>query len=213
MPLKTMNVLLEGTAPLMMHRSQLANPFNDYARELSRLNQEKKRKGADKDAILRLLADVEWEGGLYYDDKRFGEKPKMKMGPYIPTEMVRATIRQGAKLSKGGKKVERALIIMAGKFPLEYEGPREFAKLFKDRSFWDQRMVRVGTSRVLRTRPIFHPPWKVKIEVAFNTDGLQADELLKFISDAGTFEGFGDSRSMGFGRFIVKKSTKPKNYS
>jgi len=193
--MRVLKVKITGTGPLLMHNSQLANPFNKFAQRLAELNVQKKKKGVDKLEILREMADTEWEGGLYYDDK---------LGPYVPAEMIRATLIGGARLTRGGKTVERAVFIPKARFKLNYKGPRKLADLRKDENFRDQRMVRVGQVMVLRTRPMFEE-WSVEVEIGYNEKAIDGEIIRRYLEDAGAFEGFGDGRSLGFGRFEHKE--------
>jgi hypothetical protein len=192
----TVKVRITGKTPLLMHSSQLANPFNKYAKQLADLNTQKKRKGVDKLEMLAKMADVEWEGGLYFDDK---------LGPIIPAEVVRANILAGARLTRGGKSAERGIFIPCAAFKLEYDGSRDLETLKKDENFRDQRMVSVQQSKVLRTRPKFNE-WAVTIEVGFDEATIAREDLLRYIHDGGTI-GYGDALSLGFGKFSAKELT------
>jgi hypothetical protein len=44
------------------------------------------------------IARLEFEGGLYWDDK---------LGPYMPANMLRNRLATGARLIRAGKKIER----------------------------------------------------------------------------------------------------------
>ena len=195
------SVRFVGTSPLCMHNGQLANPFNPYAQQIQALNKEKKRKGQDPLGVMREMADVEWEGGLYYDPA---------VGPYLPEAMVRACIQEGAKLTRGGRTVTRSVLVRPTKIPLLYAGPRTVDLLKPLPAFRDQRMVRVQTSGVLRTRPIFHE-WSIEFDVHYNPEGIDAMDLAKYLLDAGQFEGLAEGRGkLGFGRFeaFVKEKNK-----
>jgi hypothetical protein len=63
--------------------------------------------------------------------------------------------------------------------------------------------VKIGTSRVMRTRPIFQE-WAADIEVKFNPVLLNASEIEEFLAAAGELEGIGDWRPR-FGRFAVAR--------
>lgn len=194
MAMETIEVTLVGTTPLMHRNGQMANSRNPLTRQVNALYKALKRKGADTDAILDEISDLDWEGGLYYDPK---------LGPVLNSSMFKACIIQGAKLTRGGRNVERCVNVLGVTSPLEYEGPRDIPSLKKNPNFRDERMVKIGTSSVLRTRPLFKE-WTVTFKIAFNTEGLSRDDLLRYIRDAGMFEGMGDHRGKGcFGRFQI----------
>lgn len=193
--MEKMRVRITGVSGLMQHNGQLANPFNPFAQKLAELNKEKSRKGQDKLPILRQMAEVEWEGGLYHD---------AKIGPFVPASMLLACIQEGAKLTKGGRTVARAVSISPAKVPVQYDGPRDIEGLRVKPEHRDQRMVAVQTSKVLRTRPVF-PEWSLECDILFNPEGIKDKDLLKYVEDAGQFEGLGEGRGKcGFGRFTVE---------
>ena len=96
--MNTIRFRLNGKTPLMLQNGQTANPRNRYAKRLKELNKDKKRKGADVDAVLDQMADVEVESCLYYNERD---------GIHIPAENIRASLIEGAKLSRGGSQVKR----------------------------------------------------------------------------------------------------------
>ncbi len=199
--MKTMKICITGTTPLLMHNSRLANPFDKFAQKLSELNKDKKRKGVDKLAVLKQMADTEWKGGLYHGET---DPVTSDVGPYIPSGMIHACIQQGAKISRGGRTVSRALTVLNARNTLNYTGPRTLkGMLAKSEVFMDQRIVKVGMAKVLRTRPVFHE-WSFTAELAFSPEVIDQKDLLKYIEDAGAYEGLGDGRSKGMGRFTVE---------
>jgi hypothetical protein len=195
MNLRKVTFTVSGLSTLLMHNVQLANPLNPYAKLLSSLNADKKKKGADKDAIVAKMADAEWMGGLYYDKV---------LGPYVPASYFRAAMIKAARASKEGKDVERAVIVTgAGRFPIQYDGPRDAEALCIDPRFRDQRMAKVGMAYIPRTRPAFEA-WEIRnAELAINADHMSEDAFVAFLVNAGAIEGIGDGRAMGCGRFSV----------
>lgn len=188
----TITVKVTGSTPLLMHNVRLANPTLKFAKELKRLQTAKRTKGSDADKIVEEMARVEWEGGLYFDDK---------LGPCIFPEMVRGAIIAGARLSRGGKTVERAVTVLK-KSKLDYEGPRDIDGLW-EAGFADQRMVTVNNAKIPRTRPVFES-WATTFEVVYDDEVMKRDDLVRYVTAAGRYEGFGDGRSLGFGRFDVE---------
>ena len=195
MALKTLKIKIRGVTSLLQHNSQLANPLNKYAKMLGELSTQKKRTGADKDDLLAQMADVEWEGGLYFSPVS---------GPYLPAMMIKANIIEGAKLTRGGRDVTRSVNVMPGEVPLLYEGPRDLETLKADVRFRDQRIVTVSQSKVLRTRPRFDN-WSLEYTAVYNDKGMEREDLIRYITDAGMFEGLGDGRGKpGCGRYEIE---------
>jgi hypothetical protein len=180
-------ISFKGTAPLLLHNVRLADPLNEWAKELKALSSKRAKTEEDHMAMAR----VEFLGGLYIRDD----------GPYLPSTMLHRVIQDGAKLSKNGKNIERGLIVLDDA-SLVYKGPRKAEAMFKDKSFVDRRVVSVGQQKVVRTRPCFHD-WAVEFEVEVIEDLLDLDILKRVIDDAGRCTGVGDYRPR-FGRFQAK---------
>jgi len=186
------NVESNGSS-MMMHNSRLANPFDKYAKRLAELHVKKRSRSVDKLEVLEEMAQVEWEGGLYHDET---------LGPYIPAEVVRASIIGGAKNSRGGAACARAVTVIGGRFPLLYDGPRDLDGLWADENFMDQRIVTIVKSKVLRTRAIFSD-WSLEFTIGYDENAIAHEALLRYVQDAGLYAGFGDARTLGFGRWRV----------
>jgi hypothetical protein len=191
--MNTIDVKWTGTTATFMHDEKLADELSDAAQLLARLNKEKKRKGVDKLEMSAKISRAEWEGGLYFDQR---------LGPYIPGNNILACIKHGARLTRGGKEVERCVQIVHQKNPLEYDGPRDIQGLWDAGTFKDRRGVKVQRAKIFRTRPAFDD-WSLQFRLLYTTEGIDLDALCKYMADAGTFIGLGDARSIGFGRFKV----------
>jgi hypothetical protein len=184
-------VTIEGTRPMLMHSLRLLNKFDPLAKEFSRVKTIKKKTDADEIAIQR----IDWQAALYHDED---------IGPYVPSDNIEAMIREGAKLSKGGKDVQRGVTVLEDRAPLQYKGPRDIEGLYNGGAsdFIDARGVRNQTSRIIRCRPIFKK-WSLTFTAAFDSTVIKnADTLRGFIEDAGRLCGLGDYRPK-FGRFQI----------
>lgn len=175
-----------GTRPLLMHNVQLASPLNKFAKQLKAISSKKTKTEEDRLEI----AHIEFLGGLYLDQH---------LGPFIPGTMVFANLIEGARFIKSGKKVERGLDVVELVNPLIYDGPRTAEELWADPNFVDIRSVRVSTSRVDRTRPIFQE-WEVNFDLLIDPDVLSFEDMKAIIDYAGRMSGFGDYRKM-YGRY------------
>lgn len=183
-------VTIAGITPLLMHNGQLADPLNEHTKGLKKLSA--KRNKSDEDHAE--LGRVEWLGGLYFNPE---------LGPYVPSEMIEATLKSGAKLSKTGKLAEACVVCLEERYALAYKGPRELAALLADRRFHDRRTIRVQNSRVVRTRPRFND-WGVTFTLALTPGRLNPEQVKAALDDAGLYVGMGDYRPK-FGRFRVTK--------
>lgn len=179
---------LTGTAPLLMHNIRLANPIDPFTRRLAELTGKRGKTYEDHESI----ADREWEGGLYYDPE---------VGVYLPGASIHASLVEGAKVHKNGKSVKEAVLILTDQNPLQYNGPRDIAKLRDDHNFRQMNSVKVGMARTMRCRPFFRN-WSTSCIGWLDTDILNWDDFLQACRIAGQRKGIGDWRPM-YGRFDV----------
>jgi hypothetical protein len=189
MPLESVTIAIEGVAPLLMHNGQLADPMNEHTRNLK--DAIKKAKKTKTDAAFAAAYKTEFLGGLYLDENK---------EPCLPGEVIEATIIEGAKKSKQGKDAKAGLMV-EGLFPLKYKGPRDVEALW-EKKFFKTCGVRVGQSRIMRTRPLFPTGWSCDFLVHYNSTLINRKDLLKYVEEAGNEVGIGDFRPR-FGRFIV----------
>jgi hypothetical protein len=189
--------------PMMTHNKRLANPHCKYTQALDKINTDGRRRGADKLKVSIQRARIEWEGGFYHDET---DPSGFDLGPYIPGEVFRACLVAGGKCTRNGKNVQRAVIIYDAKSKLEFDGPRRVEEMYEDGRFMDQRMCRVGTAMVLRSRP-FYDDYTFKVNIGFDDtpSGIPEDTLRLVLRDAGLYAGIGDARNLGFGRWEARK--------
>lgn len=180
---------LEGTSPMLQHNIQLADPLNPIARQMKLIS--KKRTKTDDD--FEELARLEFLGGLYIN---------ADLGPYVKGVAIEKSFVEGGRISKQGKSIERGLFITDVEVPLLYKGPRTAEELWEDVNFRDVQAVRVGQSRVMRTRPIFRN-WSLSADAELLTDVLNLDTFESLATDAGLMVGLGDNRPRN-GRFSVQ---------
>ena len=184
---KQIKFRVRGVSPLMMHNPQLADPLNPFSKELKKITS--KRKKTDED--YAEMAKIEFLGGLYLNDKEY---------PCIPGEMIEAAIVAGAKKNKMGPAAKSGIIV-DGNFRLEYKGPKTPDALFADDNFRNTSRCRVGTSAVMRTRPIFKE-WECEFVVNYLPDVVSEEDVISFVENAGRLCGWGDWRPR-HGRFEV----------
>ena len=187
--MKTATYTIRGTTPMMMHSERLANPFDDMTKAIKAISGKRKKTEDD----LLEMAQLEWLGGLYYtkDD-----------GVHVPGYNMLACVINGGKLHKLGTAIKRAAIVTEDAISVQYDGPSDPKKLFADKRFVDIRSVKIGTSKVMRCRPVFPRGWQMKFTVAFDENALQRGDLDRCVESAGLMVGLGDYRPR-FGRFEV----------
>jgi len=180
-----------GVVPLVMHNGVLADPRNEIVRQMKKISGKRAKTDADYDELARL----EWRGSLYLQD---GE-------PCIPGYVLEAMLvgRGGAaRKQKKGKQAAAGLYIL-NDFPLEYEGPRDPGELWELEQFRLVRAVRIQSSRVMRTRPIFNE-WAATVEVTFNPELVNEAEAEHWMKIGGEQVGLMDWRPK-YGRFTVER--------
>ena len=179
-----------GASPLLMHNPQLANPMSTYAKKLKEISSKRSKTDAD----FEEMAKLEWFGGLYLLNKE----------PCIPGYVFEAALigRGGAARKERMGKEATAALWVVDDFPLEYDGPKDPYQLWADERFRYQVLVKIETSRVLRTRPIFHN-WAATIKVQFDSDLLNVENVKRWIEVAGVQSGLMDWRPK-FGRYTVE---------
>jgi hypothetical protein len=184
---KQIEVEIRGLTPCLMHSGQLANPLNEWVKAMKEIT----KKRVKTDADLEELARLEWMGSLYINDD--GK-------PCWPGENIEALIRSGAKATKSGKDAQCGVIV-DGNAPLIFPDAKKTPeKLWENPEYRFISGVRVGQSRVMRTRPIFRT-WSLKFAVAYNPSVVKSEsDLLAWIDQAGSTVGLSDFRPK-FGRF------------
>jgi hypothetical protein len=179
---------IEGIAPLLMHNGQLANPLNPLVKQMKALTGQRKKT----DEVHAELSRLEFKAGLYVSPAGVVE---------ITSEVIESCLIEGAKKSKLGKQFKSAIAVMENA-PLDYGEKLTVDQLWeRNEEFADVRGVKVGTSRVMRTRPIFRN-WRLEFEVSYNADLVNPEQIQLAVSDAGTQVGLCDYRPK-FGRFQI----------
>jgi hypothetical protein len=180
------NLEIIGTTPLLMHSARLSNPLDPNARAMKKISAKRNKSEEDYVALARL----EFLGGMYHD---------ADLGPYLPGANIFATLVEAGKKRKLGVKVKQALFVADEINPLVYEGSREPEELWADANHRHEASVKVGTARVIRTRPQFRE-WAASAVLVVDTQILDSDDLKQITDIAGNIIGLGDWRPI-YGRF------------
>lgn len=196
--MKELKIRLTGTSPLMMHNNRGANPLSPWAKIMKPLTAKRNKTDSDYEEIARM----EWEVGLYLDDGVV----------VVPSRCIEKCLWIGAKKSKNGPKVLTGVVIDENSCKLEYSGKQikaddsgEFPNSMLDAhydAYKDQRMVKVGTAQVLRTRPIFND-WAVNVTLVYDENTIDKRTLLSCAKDAGRLVGLLEMRPQ-LGKFTVE---------
>jgi hypothetical protein len=187
-----MLVTLDGRSesngtPLLMHNERLADPLDPYALEIAKIS--KKRGKTEQDHLE--IARLEFVGGLYHDDD---------LGPYIPGWHVIRCIQNAGKQHKLGASVLRGVVPATEKAPVQYDGPRDIEAMWKDGRFALRKSVGIGSSRTMRTRPLF-TEWTLAVEIEVDLRILDPEKINQLAEEAGRYQALGDYRPV-YGRFL-----------
>lgn len=142
------------------------------------------------------MAYLEFMGSLYLinDDS----------DPCIPAHVMYGVLvgKGGAARSQKMGKQAKLGVIVTKHFPIDYDGPKEAEKLWKNKKFVNQQFENIQGSKILRTTPIF-PEWSAEIEIEYNPDFVAFDLVKSWIEIAGNQCGLMERRPV-FGRFVSK---------
>lgn len=193
------SVILDGRtgsngAPLLMHNERLADPLDPHSLEIAKISKKRGKTEADHLEIARL----EFAGGLYYDDE---------LGPVLPGWNIVRCIQDGGKRHKLGAAVLRGVMPTVQFAPVQYDGPRDIEGMWNDGRFALRKGVGIGSSRVMRTRPVF-TDWQVETEIEVDLTVLDPEKVNQLVAEAGRYAGIGDSRPI-YGRFLGSASLAP----
>lgn len=177
-----------GTSPMLLHAPTTVDPLHPLTKDLAALSG--KREKTDQDHLD--MSHIEFMAGLYYDPA---------VGPYLPSPNLHKALTEAARLRRKGKSIERGLFIETIAIPLEYEGPRDAQEMFDSGKFTHRCPVRVGSSRVMRTRPVL-PQWQFTATGFIDPSQLDAATLRESAEVAGRMIGLCDFRPT-YGRFTV----------
>lgn len=178
-----------GISPLLMHSDRASDPLSKEAQWLSEISGRRNKTEAD----IVELARREFHCSLYLSPA--GQ-------PTIPIDNVHSCLYAAAKRRKEGPLFSGSFTVSNVRF--DYEGPTEPDALWEQQEkFVDRRSVKVGTSRVIRTRAIF-PEWSLGITAEHDPEVADIFNIRQWAAIAGTRIGLGDYRPQRgglFGRF------------
>lgn len=175
-----------SASPLLLHNGQTADPLNPHSKSIAEITGKRKKTDADH----REVARREYLAALYL----------MNGAPCLPSEMLEAALVKGAMKEKRGP-AAKAGIIVEKHARLDYDGPRKPDELWANEKFRLRAPVKIGTGKVIRTRPYFSE-WSANISIKFLPSLLNAKDVQNFLVTAGEQIGIGDWRPR-FGRFTV----------
>lgn len=187
--MKNIKCELHGISPLIMHSCQCVNPLHPISIEMKKITGIRKKTEED----LKKLSDLEWESGLYWDDR---------VGLYIPAENIEATIREGAKARKKGKDIVKGFVCNDLMPHLDIGEELTKEQMKADFRFRDVRAMRVKQARVMRTRPRFNT-WNLMFIASYDENLIDFQTIVDAIEYSGQYVGLCDSRPK-YGKFSAR---------
>lgn len=183
---------LEGTSSLVMNNGRGIDADHPLSRLIAELNAKRPKTDADNAEIARL----EWHRALYYADD---------VGLYIPSANIWRCFRNAGLLvdkKNGGKWIERGFALSTDRIPLILDAPRNMDDLWQLPEYRWRGPAKIQTSRIMKTWPIFPGPgWGLSFEAQMAEDIFNYDQFVRVVEAAGRYEGLGDDRKHGHGRF------------
>ena len=186
---KFYQIEITGIADMIQHNGQLADPLNYFTKQLKAVTSKRPKTDAD----LEKMAEIEFKAGLYVDQN--GDIT-------VDGRVIEATVHAGAKKTKAGKIALAAMFIEPG-CTFTYDGPAGVEERWGDPAYRLTVAVKVGQSKVMRTRPIFKN-WKLVFTASVLEDQANAETVKQWVEDAGMLVGMGDWRPR-YGRFELTK--------
>jgi hypothetical protein len=173
---------------MLMHNAQTADPTNVFAKAMKEISGKRKKSEADHEQ----LALIEYEAGLYLNRNR---------EVILPGRLFEALIAEGAKVSKEGKSALAATIVENDPTITYDGGPLTVEELKKSADHKLVVPVKVSTSKIMRTRPMFENV-KATFIVALQTELANPAQLKRWVEDGLNQRGLGDWRPR-YGRGAV----------
>lgn len=181
---------IRGITPLVMANSALADPRNEYAREIAALKSKPKRQKTDAD--LERIQDLMWWGSLYLD----------KAGKLsIPAQCIMGMVKAGAARFRTKQDVRIGIMARDQEHPLKYKGPTDLEKMSLDSNFRKTFLAPTqAKGKTLSTFPIF-PEWSLEFTLLSHPDVINHETLDRAVWTAGELLGFMALRPW-HGRFV-----------
>lgn len=196
--IKTITLHARGITPLVMANGQMADPENEFAAAIAEITSKRPITAEDR----RRKELLQWRGHVYT-----GENDRI----IIPAQNLNRCLQNAGKAFKAGKAVERGVLLPDIEYPVEYEGPRDLAKLVLADRYTLRAVANLNPTRGTRggkgtkVWPRFYT-WAFSATINLILDAIDPAQFAKIAELAGSGEGICDGRRLGFGRFEVTLS-------
>lgn len=191
--MKTIDMTIKGTTPLLMNSNQGVNPLHPLTKKMKVLTAKRKRTEEDEEEILHL----KWLLGLYWQED---------IGVVVPSINLEATFRNAAKSVRKGTiaKQQSAISIKPDYIPLEFEGKgKSKEELWNDpnQKYSDVKVGKIKQASVLICRPRFDN-WALSFKIMYDEKKFDRDEIISLFDLAGREVGLCDYRGK-YGMFNI----------
>lgn len=156
---------LTGTNKLVQHNIRMANPLNQYVRELKEYTSKQRKTDDDYAAMIR----IESRGSCY-------DTPDGMLG--LPTANVWRAIAESATKFKKGKLIKEGLLFDDVVVPVIIDGRPWRCEEYLTAETIDYRAVGVSRAKTMRARPMIPAGWQT-------THVMQLDETVLNVRDMG----------------------------
>lgn len=191
--MKTIEMTIKGTAPLLMNSNQGVNPLNPITKKVKILTAKRKRTEEDDTEIMHL----KWTLGLYWMDD---------IGVHVPSVNLEAMFRNAAKTVRKGTiaKQQSAITVKPDFIPLTYNAnPKTPEDLWNDPNarYSDVKVGKIKQASVILCRPRFDN-WALTFRVSFDETKFEQQEVIDLFALAGREVGLCDYRGK-YGMFGI----------
>lgn len=194
--MKTLKVSIKGRAPLLMEAPTLIDQFHPLTVAIRDITSKGTRKRTEQDE--KRLRWLMWQANIYWSDSLGG--------PCLPAKNVEACIRDGARMNRQGKDIERALMVDPegnGEIRLAVTPQHSTREQFyNDPAFVQIDAVKRKGSSIQICRPRFQD-WAAEFVVAFDDAVLKIESVKVAIENAGLYQGVGGYKPR-YGRFEAR---------
>lgn len=199
MQTESVELTIVGATPLLMDNGDVANPFHPISQLKKELNSKRNKTLSD----YREITDVDWDGSIYWHDE---------LGVYMPIENLTKATHLAMTKHKLGRKIGGINYDHPIGFPIITENSKNKEALKRNPENRLEKMARVGTSKVLKTRAIFKS-WKINLSFDYETDVLGRNEIKMIFLAMSRFVGIGawtpSTKIPGrYGKFLIDGDIK-----
>ena len=205
MALKSFEVTVEGTSPLLCSNVESSDPLGEGSKQKAFFHSKRKKNDEDH----RALRTLDWIFSGYWKNHgkvAIDEDNNMVdfadfSAPTLPGANFQRCLRNAATKWKLGKDVLRSVVV-SNDPEIEYDGPKDAIEMFNSRTPKYQKAA--FTCRGVWVNRLMIPEWQVTYRLTVDDEILSVSQLKQIITMAGKAEGLGTWRPR-HGRFTASE--------